>query len=267
MSTESQTIISEFAKTLGVPVRKINMRDPNVFQREQGDSAGSAESLAFREAIRFECEALQAEIRGNGRYLVLELKAALDAGAWSINEPDQITLTRRVQNPPIGSALFASGAMLSPKANEIVHLDAFQSLLKELDLGERESLHFYKNAAVYYARSSSAANFLNRTRTICRFVAGITQAQKTASRHVELPESFADLDECAQEWAISDDTERAEALESASAEALRKLVELVSPRLPSINEYLSNHSGEKEAALGSLAETVSEAQILLQQIQ
>jgi hypothetical protein len=265
MNTESQTVIAEFAKTLSVPMRKINVRDPNVFQREQGDPARNAESLAFREAIRFECEALQAEIRGNGRYLVLELKAAPNAGSWSINEPDQITLTRAVQNPSVGPAVFASGAILSPKAIEIIHLEAFQSLLKELDMGAGESLNFYKNAVVYYARLGDASKFLERTNAICHFVAGITSPEKAEPRHVDLPEPFADLNECAQEWAISDDTERAEALENASVEVLKKLVERVAPRLSSINEYLNTHSGEKYAALGSLAETVSEAQIVLQQ--
>jgi len=256
-------IISELSKTLGVPVRKVNVRDPNIFHREQNDIERTPESVAFREAVRFECEAMKAEIRSNGSYLVLELKADLDAGAWSINEPDQIALTRRIENTSIDIPIFASGTLLSAKATEIIHQDAFQSLLKELNLGARESLHFYKNAVVYYARSVDAAKFLERTKALCRFIAGITRPQKTGLRHVDLPEPFADLNEYAQEWAISDDTERAEALENASAEVLRNLIERVAPRLPSINEYLNTHSGEKEAALGSLAETVSEAQIAL----
>ena len=258
------TIISELARMLGVAVRKINMRDPNVFQREQGDPARNAESLAFRESIRFECEALQAEIRGNGRYLVLELKAAPNAGSWSINEPDQITLTRAVQNPSVGPAVFASG-ILSPKAIDIIQREAFQSLLKQLDMNAGESLNFYRNAVVYYARSGDASRFLERTNAISRFVAGLTGHEKAERRPVALPEPFADLNDCAQEWAISDDTERAEALEKASLEDLKYLVKRVAPRLLSINKYLDTHSGETDAALGSLAETVSEAQIALHQ--
>ncbi len=257
-------IISDLAKMLGVAVRKINMRDPNVFQREQGAPARNAESLAFRDAIRFECEALQAEIRGNGRYLVLELKAAPNAGSWSINEPDQITLTRPVENLSVGPAVFASG-ILSPKAIDIIQREAFQSLLKQLDMSAGESLNFYKNAVVYYARSGDASRFLERTNAISRFVAALTGPEETELRQVDLPEPFADLNDCAQEWAISDDAERAEALEKASVEDLKGLVERVAPRLRSINEYLNTHSGETDAALGSLAETVSEAQIVLHQ--
>ena len=253
-------IISELSKTLDVPVRNINVRDPNIFQREQNDIERTPESLAFREAVRFECEAMRAEIRSNGSYLVLELKADLNAGVWSINEPDQIARTRKIENTSIDIPVFASGTMLSAKAREIIHQNAFQ---KELNLGARESLHFYKNAIVYYARSVDASKFLERTKALCRFIAETTRPWKTELRHVDLPEPFADLKEYAQEWAISDDTERSEALKNASADVLRNLIERVAPRLPSINEYLNTHSGEKEAALGSLAETVSEAQIAL----
>jgi hypothetical protein len=266
MSTKRQTsVIHELARTLNVPVRKINLRDPNVFRREQGDTAGNPENLAFREAVRFECESLSVEVRSNGSYLVLELKAFLDAGTWSINEPDQITLTRKVQlaaADDLGS-LFAAGTKLSQKAEEIVHREAFRILLKKLDLGPHESLHFYKNAVTYYARSRSATQFLDHANAVCHFVAETARSRRAELRAVELPELFADLHECAQEWAISDDSERADALGSASAEALKKLIERVAPRLTSINLYLSTHSGEKEAALGSLAETVSEAQLLL----
>jgi hypothetical protein len=194
----------------------------------------------------------------------LELKAAPNAGSWSINEPDQITLTRAVQNPSVGPAVFASG-ILSPKAIDIIQQEAFQSLLKQLGMSAGESLNFYKNAVVYYARSVEASRFLERTNIISRFVAGLTGPEKTELRPVALPEPFADLNECAQEWAISDDTERAEALEKASLEDLKSLVERVAPRLPNINKYLETHSGETEAALGSLAETVAEAQIALHQ--
>jgi hypothetical protein len=267
MSTKMKAIISELAKTLGVPVRKINIRDPNVFHREQGSIAGSTESLSFTEAVRFECESFKAEIRGNGSYLVLELKAALNVGTWSINEPDQITLTRRVQNASadeVGS-LFAIGAKLSPEAERILQQEAFRSLLKKLDLGSHESLHFYKNAVAYYALSSDAAKFLERTNIICRFVAEITQ-RKRASQAVDLPKPFSELNDCAQEWAISDDIERGEAIEGASAEKLKKLVERVDPMMSKINAYLDDHSGEKEAVLASLAETASEAKLVLEQL-
>jgi hypothetical protein len=106
---------------------------------------------------------------------------------------------------------------------------------------------------------------LERTNAVCHFVAGLTGSENTELRKVDLPEPFADLNDCAQEWAISDDTERTEAIEKASVEDLKALVERVAPRLSSINEYLDTHSGEKDAALGTLAETVSEAQIALHQ--
>ncbi|ADV80955.1 hypothetical protein [Terriglobus saanensis] len=266
MNTKTQVIISDLAKMLGVHVRKINMRDPNVFHRERGSIAEDPEILSFTEAVRFECESFKAEIRGNGSYLVLELKAALNGGTWSVNAPDQITLTRRVQNVFAGDigSLFAVGARLSPEAEQIIQQEAFQSLLKELKLGPHESLHFYKNAVTYYALSVDTAKFLERMNFICRFVAGIAQPKKTLQT-IDLPRPFAELNDCAQEWAISDDAERAGAIEAASTEKLRRLVEKIDPMVREINAYLDTHSGEKEAVLASLAETASEAKLALEQ--
>jgi hypothetical protein len=134
-----------------------------------------------------------------------------------------------------GSAVFAS-RILSPKAIDIIQREAFQSILKQLDMSAGESVNFYKNAVVYYARSGDASKFIERTKAISRFVAGLTGADKMELRPVVLTEPFADLNDCAQEWAISDDTERAEALEKASLEDLKSLVERVAP------DYLASTS-------------------------
>jgi hypothetical protein len=149
MNTEmKENIVSELAQTLGARVRKINFRDPNVFEREHGGNE-EIENLSFREAVRFECERLKAEIKGNRSYLVLEVKADLNAGAWSVNEPDQITLARKRNNvfPLVaGKPLFFAEAGPSSRAREIVVSEAFSRLLEELDLGRCESVHFYGNA-------------------------------------------------------------------------------------------------------------------------
>ncbi len=261
-----KSIIFELSKTLGVSVRAVDIRDPNVFEREQRASKKVAENLSFRYAVRFQCEGLKAEVRSNGLYLVLEVKANLNAGSWSINEPDQIIQTRRWESTSRlvdGMPLFITGAEPTDKAREIMESRALSALLKMLKLSDCESLHFYKNAIVYYSRSADAAEFIKKSQAICSFIARARES-KAMMRIVELPEPFSDLNEYGQEWAISDDSEREEAIDKASLETLQRLVEHVAPRLPSINSYLDTHTDEKAAVLGRLAETVAEAQIALQ---
>jgi hypothetical protein len=255
-------IMSEVAGVLGARVRQVNRIDPNVYHRENNIDS-DPETLAFREAVRFQCESMKADISSNGSYLVLELKADLELGVWSVNEPDRIFMTRMTRVSSIGCPVFAAGAVLSPDAAAIVHQSGFEALLGELDLGARESLHFYRNGVRYYAKLTEVTTFLRRVRFLSRFVAGIANLASQGSRHVDLPEPFSDLADLARAWAISDDEERAEALEGASAEDLKMLVERLAPRLARINEYLDSHISDSAAALGSLAEAACEAQIAL----
>lgn len=257
--------ITELAKIIGAKVRKINYRDPNVFAREQNLSGLQASDLSFTGAVKFKCGNLKAEIKCNGVYLLLELQADLDVGTWSVNEPDLITNPSKSKATSQAShrwAIYAPGGNLPSKAERIAQSDIFLRTLANLDLSQRESLNFYKNALVYYSRVTSAKVFLDRSRALCHFVEGIASSERAASA-VILPKLFSDLNDCAQQWAISDDTRREEAIESATSETLERLVARVGPRLPSINAYLDTHSGEEEAALGNLAETVAEAQIAL----
>lgn len=257
--------ITELADMLGAKVRKINFRDPNVFARERNSSGLQAGDLSFTEAVKFECGDLKAEIKSNGLYLLLEVQADFDMGTWSVNEPDLIT------NPSKSKAasqfsdrwpIYTPRGKLSSKAERVAESEVLLSALTSLNLNQRESLNFYKNALVYYSRLTSAKVFLERSRALCHFARDNASTGRAASA-VVLPEPFSDLNDCAQQWAISDDTKREEAIEGASSEILESLVARVGPRLPSINDYLDTHSGEEGAALSNLAETVAEAQIAL----
>ena len=257
--------ISILAEMLGARVRKINFRDPNVFARERDSSGLQAADLSFTEAVEFECGNLKEEIKSNGLHLLLKVQADFDVGTWSVNEPDLIT------NPSKSKAtsqfsdrwlIYAPGGKLSSNAERIAESDALLRALTSLDLNQRESLNFYKNALVYYSRLTSANLFLERSRVLCHFAEEIASKGRAASTII-LPEPFSDLNDCAQQWAISDDTRREEVIESASSETLESLVARVGPRLPSINAYLDGHSGEEGTALSNLAETVAEAQIAL----
>jgi hypothetical protein len=73
-----------------------------------------------------------------------------------------------------------------------------------------------------------------------------------------LPESFADLQEFADVFAVSDDAAREHVESGASLELKRRLVDTVGPRLQQINAYLDQHDDEAAWQLGSLAEATCE---------
>jgi hypothetical protein len=254
--------ITMLAKTLGASIRNVNHRDPNVFLREGAGSTDSIEPLVLRQCIRFKCSGMKAEIKSNGLYLVLQVKSQIVSGTWSVNVGDQIMLTRRLPESVQSFPLFALSSGLTFKARDITSQRSFTDLLREIELGPLESLNFYDNALTYYARSRESTQFLQNTRHVCRFASEISQATDK-SQSFDLPAQFHDLRAIAQRWAISDDVEREEALESASPEELRMLVNLVSPRLPSISVHLKAHTGEREVYLDSLAQSAVEAQLAL----
>jgi hypothetical protein len=78
---------------------------------------------------------------------------------------------------------------------------------------------------------------------------------------MKLPNDFADLQELADSFAISDDVKRGDRVASVSPEELRRLVDTVWPRMNAINAYLDNHDDEPACLLGSLAETACEVQL------
>ena len=81
------------------------------------------------------------------------------------------------------------------------------------------------------------------------------------SKEVQLPSDFADLQELADKFAISDDVARSNAEDNATPEERRRLVHTLSPRFPAINKYLDSHDDEPAHRLGRLAEAACEVAI------
>ena len=78
---------------------------------------------------------------------------------------------------------------------------------------------------------------------------------------LSLPEELRDLVSLLSRWAISDDGERSDLVESAETADLRDLVDRVQPRLPRIAKFLGeakDHT-EQASALEALAQSAMEA--------
>jgi hypothetical protein len=79
--------------------------------------------------------------------------------------------------------------------------------------------------------------------------------------NIRLPVEFSDLQDLADLFAVSDDLKRGKQADDASIAERRKLVDLVWPRLGSINSYLDNHDDDSAHLLGRLAEAACEVAI------
>ncbi len=77
----------------------------------------------------------------------------------------------------------------------------------------------------------------------------------------KLPDEFADLQDLANIFAISDDVERDRVEASVSQQQKQDLVSRVWPRMDAINTWLDAHDDEKAHLLGRLAEAACEVQL------
>ena len=138
--------------------------------------------------------------------------------------------------------------------------------IEHLALGHDESLHVYGNGLTVYIHPKSA----QRVADVVVGVATLAKHLPSTERLTEfgdLPIEFRALVRLIDKWAKSDDQERADRLARASRERLESLVRQVAPHFASINAYLDRFQGgamsDSAAALGTLAECATEAQLLL----
>jgi hypothetical protein len=80
---------------------------------------------------------------------------------------------------------------------------------------------------------------------------------------MQLPTEFADLQDLADRFAISDDLNRQSATDAASLNEKQELVRRLNPRFDAINAYLDHHDDEEAHLLGRLAEAACEVAIEL----
>jgi hypothetical protein len=243
--------MTELASSLGSRVRTINLLTRN---------AGT-----FREEVRFVRDGIPTWVESSGSYAAIRAKVELDSGVWSVNEPDTIFFTKRPQKDPksIGKwPLFVHGDW-SHAAEQILRSKSFQELLSQLDLKNGDSLHIYRNGVIFYSKPTAVPTFLDRAAVFLEIVQELCNFAGVKEEAIGLPAAFGDLNDLAQLWAISDDNDRADAIEEASVEALEELVRRVEPRIGRIDIHLGKHDGDRDAALGCLAEAAAEAKIRL----
>jgi hypothetical protein len=81
----------------------------------------------------------------------------------------------------------------------------------------------------------------------------------------QLPPEFAELQDLADRFAISDDLDRESATDAATLAEKQQLVARLNPRFEAINTYLDEHDDESAHLLGRLAEAGCEVQIEISQ--
>jgi hypothetical protein len=240
-----------------------NHIDGNVMARRSLKSltVEKRKEYIFKLRVRFTIENEQIEVMGSEHTIAVHLKKKIDAGVVSVNAPDVVMCTKRLAGNKGCDGTFDFYTPRGEKTHILERLctKKAQQLLHGLTLKTNESLHVYQNGITLHSLAQSEQDILNA----CHYLAALAQFLSVPhyTAKPQLPKLFATLQELADKWAISDDSERADKLANATKEDLAILIDAVKPNFEQINRNLLKHDREDAHVLRALAETTTEAML------
>lgn len=216
--------------------------------------------------LRITAHKHKVRLLGNSAYLTLEVFGAFHADPFSINMPDKNGMaSRQVETHAIGEGkypAFTSTGTWSSHQDNFVSRSEFSELIRNVQLRDGEMVTVDGGSISLYLLHPKLER-LTRLMKLAVVLAQQVEAVPQEQHFEKLPTQFHPIIPLIRKWAISDDSDRGEALTDSSKEILRALVDEVSPYLDSIDSYLNSFGSkappEEAVALGRLAECTVEA--------
>lgn len=274
MSTEPTSVLQELAKRFKGKVSQCEVYDANVCTtRSAPDKPWELVPVSgepFSRRLQLTYEGRKVTVLENSVYANGIVKGTFASRPFSINAKQKTgfrseyagTLTLGRNQYPV----FTETGKLSLDQEGLLSRPELASLVEECKLQEGESLYFTKGEIGFYLKQPTADRV---TRAIDRviYLAGKVELPEEKPNLTTLPAQFHPLIPLIQRWAVADDSDRNDLLETASVEVLRTLIDEVTPYLKVIDSYLDSFREgpptEEAAALGRLAESALEAELHL----
>ncbi|HUA21744.1 MAG TPA: hypothetical protein VMU80_16960 [Bryobacteraceae bacterium] len=163
--------------------------------------------------------------------------------------------------------VFTEDGKVSSEQRNLLGRPELLSLVAQVGLQEGESLYFTRGEIGFYLKptgdSDRVGGLIAQVVELAEKVGTIEEGPKLEL----LPVQFHPLIPMIKKWAVTDDSERNDLLDTTPRPVLRSLVDEVSPYLEAISSFLDSFGQkaptEEAASLGRLAECVVEAKQLL----
>jgi hypothetical protein len=252
-------------------VAGLNLHDPNVctsaFDWREALTDRPPPVDRFRYQLKLKHDGQSFTVRSNDRFVAVRARGKFGSPVpFSINRPDRIVMPLPRVTKLAAWKNWRVYIDTNAGAPPVMKRPDVLRAIENLALGHDESLHVYGNGLTVYIRPKSAQR-----------VADVVAGAATLANHLpsterlpefgDLPIEFRALVGLIDKWAKSDDQERADGLARASRERHESLVRQLAPHFAAINAYLDRFRGgavsDSAAALGTLAECATEAQLLL----
>ncbi|MEQ8476142.1 hypothetical protein [Fulvivirga sp.] len=178
--------------------------------------------------------------------------------AVSFNQPDSICLINQPVSIEYPTRIFVSSS--DKKKNVIEFADKIRALINEVNLEHSESIVIYTNQLS--ADINLDRDIVSTIDILIKIIGHNESKNKTIKNVNDLPDNLRDLHTLFDKYAISDDQERGELIESLTSREIKSLIDKVDKRTGEINEFLDSFDDrpltDNAQLLMSLTELVME---------
>lgn len=264
-------IMRELAKRFQGRISSINLQDANVctWTHPPGRSWESTivSGEPFSKQLRYAHRGHKIRMFANRYFLNAEVTGSFAMEHLSINKKNENNFMLKAAAEALRInekqyCTFTKSGTLTARHRNLFARAEFKAFVRELDLHDRESLHFAADSTSVYFEHPSFSRVTNAIESLINLADSIEEPEEELDLSV-LPVQFHPLIPLIKKWAIGDDSDREDFLAAAPAPVLRILIDEVDPYLKVIDSYLDSFREgpptEQAAALGRLAESALEA--------
>lgn len=273
---QNQSIVTNLAKEFRGKRKVLNCFDANVcksdFKPSRPHETEYLPGDLFEFEVRFQFGEHKFRASANNEFISLELRLedVVCSPIFTLNRPDRVMLIKTPvkQVKQLSRQVYASDNSAAAGVSTWLNTPSNLECLQTFSLGENDSLHVYANQLRTYLHNPSQDKVVAMLPLLQKLVSHLHLKSEDIVDFNTLPEQFRQLKPLMEKWAVSDDQERSVLVDEASQQALKKLVQAVSPHMEAINTFLDSFENrplsDAAALLGTLAECATEAKLRLE---
>ncbi|KAA6457278.1 hypothetical protein DYQ86_23420 [Acidobacteria bacterium AB60] len=224
----------------------------------------------FSKRARFNWNGRKVTLWSSRTFLQECVEGSFGPAIFSINVKvrtgDRSLFAANIQADQAQLPIFTQDGRLSHVHTRLLEQPGLSALLAHARLQEEEGAVFTAGNIGIYLKCPD----YQRARSVLQKVIDLADAAEIPEERLDLsllPAEFHSLIPLIQTWAISDDLDREDALESSSDAELKRVFAEIEPYLPSINSYLdafgAEPPNEQASALETMAELAAEIRLRL----
>jgi hypothetical protein len=273
--SEASVLLHDVATRLGKRVKKCECYDQNVCDfktsPEQPWQFVLLSGHPFAEEVRASYRDRRVHLMASPEHVRCSLGGRLDTDVCSINQPNKVSCVTKatallVSNDPRWPVFISSSGEPSETLRSLLDSSALHVAVRQLIRNELESLHLFRDQVTVYFKPQTADEVIAAIDTLSHLVGPFSPEVDRIDLTI-LPPQLHSLIPLIRRWAISDDGDRADALDDASPSELEELVSTVESHFGDIDQYLgrigNQDVSEVATALNRLGECMVEAQLKL----